>query len=529
MTSKEGASTRHSVLVASGMFLSRIAGLIRDRVFAHYFGSSDAADVFRAAFRIPNLLQNLFGEGVLSAAFIPVYVKLLAKKGDGEADRLASAIFCLLGLSMSALVLAGVFATPVLIDLIAPGFTGEKLDLAVRLVRILFPGAGLLVMSAWCLGILNSHRRFFVSYTAPVAWNVVMIATLVVFGSRHPSSSSLATVFAWGSVVGSAVQFGVQVPHVIRLIGHFRWSLGRGMASVRRVMGSFGPVLISRGVIQISAYVDTLIASFLPTGALANLVYAQTLYTFPVSLFGMSVSAAELPALSGASGDSEEARAYLRTRLNEALRRIAFFVIPSAVGFLALGDVVAALIYQTGKFTHHDAVYVWAILGGFGIGLLANTMGRLYASMYYAFHDTRTPLRYALARVIASALLGYFTALYVPGLLGIGSQWGVAGLACASGLCGWIEFILLRRSLRKRIGKTGLPVSFSIRLWGAASVGAVLGWAGKLALSALHPIPLAAVVLGIYGIVYFGLAHLSGVAEARALVARVGRLTRIGR
>jgi putative peptidoglycan lipid II flippase len=529
MKSKEGASAGHSVLVASGMFLSRIAGLIRDRVFAHYFGSSDAADVFRAAFRIPNLLQNLFGEGVLSAAFIPVYVKLLAKEGDDEADGLASAIFCLLALSMSALVLLGVFATPLLINLIAPGFTGQKLSLAINLVRILFPGAGLLVMSAWCLGILNSHRRFFVSYTAPVAWNVVMIGTLILFGGGHVSLYSLARVLAWGSVVGSAVQFTVQLPHVRRLIGRFRPSLGRGSASVMTVIRSFGPVLISRGVIQISAYVDTLIASFLPTGALANLVYAQTLYTFPVSLFGMSVSAAELPALSHASGDGEDARQYLRTRLNGGLRQIAFFVIPSAVGFLALGDVVAGLIYQTGKFTHDDAVYVWTILAGFGIGLLANTMGRLYASMYYAMHDTRTPLRYALARVIFSACLGYFTALHVPGLLGIGPQWGVAGLAFASGISGWIEFLLLRHSLRSRIGTTGLPLSFTGRLWLAAAIGAALAWTAKLAAARFHPVPLALVVLGIYGFVYFALALVFDVPEARRAVKRIGGFFPINR
>ncbi len=321
-----GGMTRHSALVASGIFLSRIAGLLRESVLAHYLGTSDAADVFRAAFRIPNLLQNLFGEGALSASFIPAYVKLLDPKSRDEADRLASAVFCLLALAVSCLVLIGVPATPYLIDVIAPGFSGAKRDLTISLVRILFPGAGLLVMSAWCLGILNSHRRFFISYTAPVAWNLAMIATLIGFG-RYLAPFPLAKALAWGSVVGSALQIGVQLPQVVRLVGTFRVSLGLALESVRTVIRNFVPALVSRGVVQISAYVDTFIASFLPTGSLAGLGYAQLLYTLPVSLFGMSVSAAELPALSSAPGVGAEANAYLRRRLDAGLRQIAFFII----------------------------------------------------------------------------------------------------------------------------------------------------------------------------------------------------------
>src|SRR5580658_6515599 len=164
-----------AALVAAGIFLSRISGLVRDRVFAHYFGNSDAADAFRAALRIPNFLQNLFGEGVLSASFIPVYAGLLAREKREEAGRVAGAVFAILALLTSVLVLAGVLATPLLSYAIALGFHGAKRDLLNSLVRILFPGAGLLVLSAWCLGILNSHRRFFLSYSVPVVWNATMI------------------------------------------------------------------------------------------------------------------------------------------------------------------------------------------------------------------------------------------------------------------------------------------------------------------------------------------------------------------
>ena len=171
---------RSAVFVATGILLSRLSGFVRLRAFAYYFGlESDAADAFNAAFRIPNLLQNLFGEGALSASFIPVYAALVARGDRREADRVAGAVASLLAMLIALLVLAGVLATPLLIDAIAPGFSGAKRDLTIDIVRILFPGAGLLVMSAWCLGVLNSHHRFLLSYTAPVVWNAAMIAALV--------------------------------------------------------------------------------------------------------------------------------------------------------------------------------------------------------------------------------------------------------------------------------------------------------------------------------------------------------------
>jgi putative peptidoglycan lipid II flippase len=287
---------RHgSFFVASGILLSRIVGFVRMRVFAHYFGlQSDVADAFNLAIRIPNFLQNLFGEGALSASFIPVYAALLSRGERREADRVAGAVASLLALTVALLVLAGVLWTPALVTLIAPGFEGEKRALTISLVRVLFPSAGLLALSAWCLGVLNSHRRFILSYAAPVVWNAAMIVVLLVYG---PSTAlpALAVLLAWGSVAGATMQFLVQVPFVLHVAPHleFRLSLSSG---VRRVITNFLPALVSRGVLQISAYIDTLLASLLPTGAVTGLANAQTLYTLPVSLFGMSVAAAELPA-----------------------------------------------------------------------------------------------------------------------------------------------------------------------------------------------------------------------------------------
>jgi len=519
----EAGTARHASLVAAGIFLSRVMGLVRHRVFSHYFGQmSDAADAFTAAITIPNFLQNLFGEGVLSASFIPVYAGLLARKDDEEAGRMAGAVAAVLALVVSVLVLAGVLATPYLIDIIVPGFEGPKRELSIRLVRILFPGTGLLVLSAWCLGVLNSHRKFFLSYTAPVMWNLAMITCLAVFGSRL-GQFPLAVALAWAAVAGSALQMLVQLPAVLRLAGRLRFALDTHSENVRTVIRNFGPVFFSRGVVQISAYVDRVLASLLPTGAVAALSNAQLLSTLPVSLFGMSVSAAELPAMSSALGSDAEVAVYLRRRLNSGLRQIAFFIVPTLVGFAALGDVLAAAVLQTGRFKHADAVYLWGILGGSAVGLLASTLGRLYSSTYYALRDTRTPLNYAVIRVALTSALGYFAAVKLPGMIGIDSHWGVAGLTASAGMAAWVEFTLLRRTLNRRIGQTGVPAAYLAKLWSAALCGAAVAWGIKLALAPRNPLVAGVVMLGPYGLIYFAVAAAFKLDEMRGVLRRVMR------
>ncbi len=511
-------SKRFALLVGTGILLSRIAGLIRDRVFAHYFGNSDAADAFRAAFRIPNLLQNLFGEGVLSASFIPVYARLLASDDQEEARQTAGAIAALLMLTTSAIVLMGVIATPWLIYAIAAGFQGEKRELTILLVRILFPGAGLLVASAWCLGVLNSHRKFFLSYTAPVLWNIAMIAGMLAFGAGR-SQNSLVVVTAWASVVGSALQVGAQLPTVLKVLGGLKLSVTHQTENVHTVIHNFFPVFVSRGVVQISAYIDAFLASWLPTGAVAALAYAQTLYTLPVSLFGMSVSAAELPVMSGALGAAEEVALVLRARLNHGLRQITFLVLPSVLGFLLLGDVIVAAIYQSGKFMHNDVIYVWGILAGSTVGLLASTLGRLYSSAFYALRDTRTPLQFAIIRVLLTTILGYLAALPLPHLLGIEPRWGVAGLTVSAGIASWVEFTLLQRGIQSRVGQVGVPVGFLAQVWLAALIAAAAGRGLVYMLGPRGHIVLAVFVLGLYGVVFFAVALGLKLPEAHSLVA----------
>lgn len=515
---------RGALLVAAGILLSRVTGLIRQRVFSHYFGlRTDAADAFTAALRIPNFLQNLFGEGALSGSFIPVYAALVARGQRAEADRVAGAVAAALGVMVSILVLAGVFATPLLIDAIAPGFHGSKRELTIAIVRVLFPGAGMLALSAWCLGILNSHHKFLLSYASSVMWNAAMIVTLVVFGAGT-TLPRLAVVLAWGSVVGSVLQFLVQLPVVLRVAPDLRLALDTSSVHVRAIGRNFLPILTSRGVNQVSAYIDQLIASLLSTGAVTGLQNASTLYTLPVSLFGMSVSAAELPAMSGIASGEPAAIEAVRRRLEVGLRRIAFFVVPSSMAFLALGDVVVGALFQTGRFTHADSLYVWRILAGSSVGLLASTLGRLYSSTYYAFRDTRTPLRYACIRVVLTTVLGYTFAIPLPRLLGVAPDWGAAGLTASAGLAGWAEMLMLRSTLNARIGRTGLPAAYIAQLWGAAAAAAAVAWGVKLAIPPLHPMVTAVLVLGPYGVVFMAATFLLRIPEASTAVARFRRL-----
>jgi putative peptidoglycan lipid II flippase len=522
-TQRKGTASRSSAFtVSAGILLSRLIGLVRDRVFAHYFGNSNAADAFRGAFRIPNFLQTLFGEGVLSASFIPVYARLRAEERHEEANQLAEAIFAILFLVASLVTLAGVFAAPWLIDAIVPGFKGETRLLTIRLVQILFPGAALLVMSAWCLGILNSHRKFFLSYSAPVIWNVAMITALLWKGGRV-GESRLAVVISIASVIGSGLQFAVQLPTVLRFLRPLHLKLTFGSEQVRTVVRNFFPVFLSRGVVQISAYVDSFLASFVAAGAVSALAYAQTLNSLPVSLFGMAISAAELPAMSSALGTQEEIGSVLRQRLENGLKNISFFVVPSAVAFVVLGDVVVATIYRGGHFNGHDVTFVWSVLAGSGVGLLASTSGRLYSSAFYALRDTRTPLKFAIIRVALTVALGYFFALPLPRLLGIDQRWGVAGLTLSAGLAGWVEFALLRRALQARIGAVVASVSRVARLWVGALIASACAYGVKLVLPFHRPELVGLCVLSIFGLGYLGCTRLLGVAAPGGLTRLLGR------
>ncbi|HEX6159555.1 MAG TPA: murein biosynthesis integral membrane protein MurJ [Thermoanaerobaculia bacterium] len=531
----------YAALVAAGILLSRVAGLIRTAVFAHYLGASRAADAFNVALKVPNFLQNLLGEGVLSASFIPVYARLLAKGDDKLAGRVAGVFVSFLALGVSLIVLVGVLLTPQILSITAAGLPPETMELAVRLTRIIFPGIGLLVLYAWSLGILNAHRQFFISYVAPVLWNAAMITTLVIFGTRL-RNADLAVALAWGTVIGCVLQFAIQVPFLLRHEKHLAFGLDRALEPVRNIFRNIIPVVGGRGVVQISGYVDTFIASFLGPGAIANLVYAQTIYMAPISVFGMSVAAAELPQMAGETGTDEEIRAALRKRLDRGIRQIAFFVVPTIAAFLIIGRIIVAALYQRGEFSADATLIVWYILCGSTIGLLVATQARLYSSAFYALHDPKTPFRYAMGRVAVGATLGILFAfplrpmfrallellgLPLPRIGHLNDALGVVGITAATGIAAWIEYFLLRRGLTRKIGRGESKLGYFARLWIAAVAGALAGLAADIYLlrDLTSRFPLARItefllVAGIFGVVYLLACFVLGVPEAKATLGR---------
>ena len=497
-------------------------------MFGHYFGTSLHADAFRAGLRLPNILQNLLGEGTLSASFIPVYSELLEEGREEEAGRVAGAIFGLLLAVAAALSLAGILLAPVFVSVFLPGFEGERRELTIQITRIIFPMTGTLVLSAWALGILNSHRRFFASYVAPVLWNGAMIATLLFFGGSL-TPDRLVIALAWGALAGGLLQFGVQLPWVLRLERQLKISWNTRLVAVREAAKNAAPVILGRGVVQLSGYVDFVLASLLAAGAVATVGYAQTLYVLPVSLFGMSIAAAELPELARQRLGEEE---QLRVRTNAGLQRIAFYVVPSFVVFVLLGDLAVAAIFQTGEFDPTDTTIVYLTLVGFSIGLVASTGTRLFSSTFFALRDTRTPAKYAIIRVLTAAALGFTLMIQFEPALGLemgvfqgvsvgGQPLGAVGLAAGSGIAAWVEWTLLRRALRRHIGPVGASAAAVWRMFAAALIAAAVAWGIRLAVGALHPIYEAALVFSAFGATYFAVAGLLGLAEARGVLARI--------
>jgi putative peptidoglycan lipid II flippase len=517
------SSGRNSALIGAGILLSRVLGLLRQTLIARYLGAGAVADVFNGAFRLTNFLQNLFGEGALSASFIPVYAHALEKGDDREADRIAGAVAAILAMVVAVIVLLGILAAPLVTELIVGGFTGAKFDLTVRLTRIFFPGAGIFVMSAWCLGILNSHRRFFLSYAAPVFWNLVMIGALLFYGPRY-NQVDLAVALAWASLAGAALQMAVQLPSVFQLVRHPRFVPDMSLAPVREVVKNFLPAFVSRGVVQISGFVDLRLASGIAfEGSVGLLSYAQAIYVLPISLFGMAISAAELPEMSREGGTDAAAFARLRARLDAAIPRIAFFCVPSALAFMFIGDAIAGVLLQHGRFSRTDSLHTWAILGGSAFGLVASALARLYSSTFYALRDTRTPLWFAVVRVALTGILGYLFAYPIPRMLGLPAWTGVAGLTASAGMAGWVEFYLLRRSIGQRIGRTGMSRSGLAKLWGAGILAGVSSFGVMRLIHETHPFAAGVLAMATFALIYGAATVALGVPQAKDIVSRVLR------
>lgn len=487
----KGAPVRPTLAVAAGILLSRATGVVRDAAIAAFLGTRLAADAYYAALRIPNILRNLLGEGTLSAAFVPPYSETLERGAEAEARRLASGVWGGVLLAASLLSGLGVLLAPWLTRLVAPGLDAEATRLTTSLVRILFPMSGVMILGAWCLGVLTSHRRFLLPFAAPMAWNLSQVGGLLL-GARL-GATSLVHVLAWSTLAGAVLQVGAQLPAARRLAGSLRPHVPWRDAGARRVARKASPVVASQGIFQISSYVDLLLASFLPVAAISAMGYAQRILYLPLSLFGVSVAAAALPEMSRVGAGEG-----LRVRLVDGFFQILFFVLPAAVVFLLFGDLVVRVLFERGEFGRPSTLLVSGILAAYAVGLVASSSVKLFAGGFHALQDTRTPMRIAALCVAVGIGIG-------AGLMWAmkAAGWGAlsaAGLALGGALGAWLNLGLLwsglarggplfppaalRATLRLAAGTLAAAAAGVLaRRWLAGTVGEEGFWAALLVLA----------------------------------------------
>jgi putative peptidoglycan lipid II flippase len=524
---KRRSSRVNSYIVGGCIFLSRIAGLVREILLAHFLGTSIYSDALKAALRIPNFLQNLFGEGVLSASFIPVYVRLI-KHGDKEkAARLAKETGILLTiLSFSALSL-GIIFSDFLVSIFAPGFSDEAARTTGTLLQIIFPGTALLVLSAWCLGILNSHRYFVLSYSAPLFWNFSIILGLLFLYFFYQSDLSLHEISiytAWFILVGSILQLGVQLPKtfsILRSNSQVSSSPSSRLSqSTWEVIKGFLPVSLGRGVVQISAYVDTIMASLLTSGSLSVLMYAQSIFLLPISVFGMAVSAAELPDLSEEEG-SVDYQSFME-RLYNAQERILFFILPSTFICIFLGSSIISILFESGEFSSDSVRYVSLTLSALALGLVPSTLSRLLSSSLYALSYHRTVSVISISRLITGTLLGALFAFILLPYLEVSEPLLITGIGLGSSIGAWIEVFLLKRVLTRH-------TQYSLCIWGktqnfiklsfACTLGILSAFALQYSLETYSRWLQIVPVFG-FGVSYLATCLFSGVPEVGYFLKR---------
>ncbi len=528
---------------AAGIGISRGFGLVREALIGATLGATPAADAFRTAMKVPNIVQNLLGEGSLSASFVPVYARLVEERNEVEARRVAGGVLGLLTAAILLIVSIMVLAAGPVISVTAPGLTAEVHDQAVWLTRITAPGIGLLGISAWCLGILNAHRQYFLSYVAPALWNlaqIVMLSGVVLAATlfdTDPSPERITTLLAIAVGIGSILQLGVQIPRVRILTHGVTPHLNRG-GQVGVVLKRFVPALGARGVVQLSSYIDLTLASFLATSSISALALVMPLYLLPISLFGFAIATTELTEMSRQS----DRATMVAHRLEMGLRKI---VLPAGLVlavFTSAARPVITTMYQwlsqvVGKSPISDGrVDVMAmVLFVFALALPATMSARVTQNALYALGDVRRPAQIAVVRLLVLTSVTVLVMFQFDRLVisdGSISGWselpvglwsplpeavradtsiarlGAVGIAVGAAVASVVEWVLLRRALQNRVGRhvsSGLAVPVAVASFGTA----IALWLIQVVL----PIgaPIEGVIIGIAALaIYIGLLRFQG-------------------
>lgn len=437
--------TKAAGVIGAATLLSRLLGAVRDIAIAYFFGAGMVSDAFIAAFRIPNLLRRMFGEGSLSIVFVPVYTEILYQKGRAEADRLAGSTARLLTLCLLTAAMAGMAAAPLLVHMLAPGFaaSAEKFALTVSLTRIMCPYVVFIGLVALCMGFLNVLGHFAAPALAPTCLNVAMIIAITGGSFWVPSREVLVRWLAVGVVVGGGLQLGLQIPFLIknRL---FLWRKSPWWHPAFKQIGlMMGPVLFGAAVYQINNLVITVLGSMLLQGSVSYLYYADRLLQFPLGIFGIATATAVFPTLARQSVMKQYDA--MRHTFGHAMRLVFFITIPAMVGLIVLREPIIAMLFQRGAFDQHSMRLTASALLYYGMGLWAFSAVRVVLNLFYAMKDTRTPVKIAVLTIAVNLALGIL-------LMGPMKH---NGLALAITLASILNLGLLSIALRRRLGALG--------------------------------------------------------------------------
>jgi putative peptidoglycan lipid II flippase len=512
---------RAAGLISALTFLSRLLGLVREQVFAALLGAGLYADAFRAAFKIPNLLRDLFAEGALSAAFVPTYARALGAEGREGAFRLASRLMTLLAVLLAVVVLLGIAFAPQLVAVLAPGFerVAGKAEITVVLTRIMLPFLPLVSLAAVAMGMLNAHERFTMPAFASAAFNVVTIVWAVALWALGFGPQQVAVGWAVGTLLGGAAQFLIQVPGARSEGWRFRPQWAPGDPGIRAIARLMGPATVGLAAVQVNIFVNTIFASHQP-GAVSWLEYAFRILYLPIGIFGVAVGTVVTSRLAHSAAASDLGG--MRGTLQESLRLLAFLTLPATAGLIVLARGIVRLLYERGRFHPSDTDATAAALAFYAVGLVAYTAVKVLAPAFYALGTPRVPL-VASASAVATNLLF---------ILLLHRTLGFHAIALGTALGSIVNCVVLAVTLETRMGGflRGLLTSAVARMVAATALmtapawlaaRALEGWLGTTGLLAQLATGLGPVVLG--GLVYVLAALGLRIPEARDLWAAVRR------
>lgn len=543
-TKKNASVARSAGIISLAVMASRLLGLVREMVFSYFFGASKsfANDAYVIAFRIPNLLRDLFAEGALSSAFVTVFSDYLVTKGEKEAFRLSNLIANALMLTLGILVVLGVIFAPELVTLIAHGFQDdkEKFALTVKMTRIMMPFILLVAMAAKAMGILNSRDRFGIPALSASFFNVGSIIGGIFFAVimtgrdfahpikavlEHPTEGIIG--MAYGVLIGGFLQFAVQWPSLRKAGFRYRPVLSFTDPGVQRVFKLMGPAVIGAAAVQINVLVNSNFASSIPgNGAISWLSYAFRLMQFPLGVFGVAIATATLPSISRSVALKEMDN--FRHTLASSVRLTFLLTIPSAVGLAVLGRPIIALIYERGSFKGNDTEHTAAALACYAIGLAGYSAIKILAPAFYALNDARTPMMISLLSIATNFVMNWM-------LVGVLQE---KGLALSTSTVALLNFALLYFVMQRRIhGIEGRKTVAAVAkiLLASAAMGASCWLASKGIYQFVGDNQLARMINVVVSVatgagVFYVVAYWLGVEELKAAVQAIGgRFKRMAR